>query len=423
MFVLTLFAGFLLSSRCAVSAETNVLPYRLLGKINIPHPAFVRVLPCGLFTATPSLWITEFSALESGKVYVIDNITHYYPDFADAKYVQVPNTKLKWPNKISTAPEELGDFIVVPDGFLIPWKESGGIYLVPANCSGKMKENGPTATSPIKVTPTNLLSFYHMGQWRDMNNDGKLDLVTARASVNPLEGKKGKGELVWFEQPSSDPLTSVPWKEHVIVQGPDILFQLADFNTSDECFHVFATEFFAEKLTVYSVSKKNASVVASQVIDDKIGPAYCVTFADLNMDGKTELLVTNHLDGAGGEVYAYEIPDDPIVGQYTRHTLASNFTVTESGKNQAAPGFAFAINPSASYSGKPYILVAGDGAQKAYLLYPTDADFAYNTTVVVSVNGVVGFVGFTSITGSDEWTEFFVPDYDDGVLYAYTFAP
>lgn len=405
---------------CIVTAETNPLPHRLLGKINVPNPAFVRVLPCGLSTAKRSLWITEFSATRAGRVYVIDNVTNYYPNFSDAKYVQVPNTKLKWPNKISIAPKELGDFLTVPDGFLIPWKESGGIYLVPVNCSGSPT---PSAAAPIKLTPTNLFAFYHLAQWLDVNGDGKLDMVTARASVNPLKGKSGKGELVWFEQPASNPLTSVPWKEHVIVEGPDILFQIEDFDKSDDHFEVIATEFFAEKLSIYSISYKNASVVGSHVIDDKIGPAYSIQLADLNKDGKSELLVTNHLGGAGGAVYAYQVPDDVMNGNYTRHTLASNFTVTEPGKNQAAPGFAFAITPKSGYAGKPYIVVAGDGSQKAYLLYPTDTDFSYSTEVVLSVQGVVGFVGYSNMIGAEGWNEFFVPDYDNGVVYAYTFAP
>ena len=54
---------------------------------------------------------------------------------------------------------------------------------------------------------------------------------------------------------------------------------------------------------------------------------------------------------------------------------------------------------------------------------PSAADFTYNKTVVVSADGVVGSIGFGDIIGKDGWTEFFVPDYDGGVIYGYTFAP
>jgi hypothetical protein len=48
--------------------------------------------------------------------------------------------------------------------------------------------------------------FYHKSEWIDLNGDGKLDLLTARGT-KPIIGTAG-GELLWLEQPASDPLTN-----------------------------------------------------------------------------------------------------------------------------------------------------------------------------------------------------------------------
>ena len=118
-----------------------------------------------------------------------------------------------------------------------------------------------------------------------------------------------------------------------------------------------------------------------------------VKIVDLNND---VLLVTNHVGDGGGSVFGYE---NILDGEFKRHTLTTDFPVTESGAHQAAPGFAYSFKPYSSYVGKPYILVAGDGSQKAYLLTPTEVDFTYNKTVILSVDGVVGSIGLGNIVG------------------------
>ena len=55
-----------------------------------------------------------------------------------------------------------------------------------------------------------------MGEWIDMNGDGRKDFITARSNAEP-----GGGQLVWFEHPEGG-LDSVPWTEHIITSGPDV---------------------------------------------------------------------------------------------------------------------------------------------------------------------------------------------------------
>jgi len=55
-----------------------------------------------------------------------------------------------------------------------------------------------------------------MGEWIDLNGDGRKDFLTARSNA-----KAGEGELVWFEHPE-DGLNTTPWTEHVVTKGPDV---------------------------------------------------------------------------------------------------------------------------------------------------------------------------------------------------------
>merc|ERR1719414_92534 len=65
---------------------------------------------------------------------------------------------MQWPNKLSRTPAEVGDFIVVPDGFLPPGKEDGNIFFVDAN--GVL----------CRITANEKGAFYHEVEWFDFND-------------------------------------------------------------------------------------------------------------------------------------------------------------------------------------------------------------------------------------------------------------
>lgn len=415
--LLALFAAASCSGLLAVErAAAASYRYRDAGSVTVENPSFVELFRCG--SSPPSLWITAFSGspFSSGKVFSIANVSSYHADFSSVKVATVSSDFFKWPNRVSAAPSEIGEFVVVPDGFLVPGKSTGGVYLL--HCDLQSPEALSTP-SPIALTTKKEGWFYHMVAWRDMNGDGRLDALTARAH-KPLLGT-GRGELLWLEQPADSPLASAPWEEHVVVSGPDVIILPADDLDAggDDQLVVFACEFFSEKLSVVTLSTKDGSLVAARDIDTTIGPAYDAILVDLNGDGRRELVVTNHVGGGGGQVYAYTVPADVIGGNYTRHLLASNFTVTEPGSDQSAPGYVYTFKPNADYAGRPYLLVAGDGSQRAYVMEPTDTDFVYMTSVLFDAKGVVGTVGYGNDLLPGGWAELFVPDYDGNTLHAF----
>ena len=92
--------------------------------------------------------------------------------------------------------------------------------------------------------------------WRDMNGDGLLDIVTARA-FDPLFIGKPSGKLIWLEQPKTSPLANVPWTEHVLVDGPETVFVLTDLDPNDDQYEVIAPQYFTKHLALYAFAINN----------------------------------------------------------------------------------------------------------------------------------------------------------------------
>jgi hypothetical protein len=57
-----------------------------------------------------------------------------------------------------------------------------------------------------------------MAVWIDMNADGRLDLLTSRAT-KPLFGS-GSGELLWLEQPATEALANGNHVPHLLTVAP-----------------------------------------------------------------------------------------------------------------------------------------------------------------------------------------------------------
>lgn len=102
------------------------------------------------------------------------------------------------------------------------------------------------------------------------------------------------------------------------------------------------------------------------------------------------------------------------------------FDTTQPGEGQASPGSPVAFHPITSRTDeKPYILVGGDGTQRAHLLRPLSKlarDWSYDMSTIIYVNCTVGGVSVGDVDG-DGYNELFVPAFENGQVHVYTYAP
>ena len=63
--------------------------------------------------------------------------------------------------------------LVIPDGFLVPFKTDGAVKL--------MDITNKTGPYIISESDSSGDWFYHRVEWHDMDGDGDMDMVTCRA--------------------------------------------------------------------------------------------------------------------------------------------------------------------------------------------------------------------------------------------------
>jgi len=322
---------------------------------------------------------------------------------------------MKWPNKLARLPEEFGDYIVIPDGFLVPVKGKRNGNLLLADKNGKLH----------RITEDEKNVFYHEVEFFDFNGDGLKDILTSRVRIVGRFpwNQKWTGDLIWYENPGKARITEL-WPKHYITEGPDVIFRKVKYGSG---YAIFTTEFFAEvkKLSVQFVTKDGV-LTGSRVIDANMGKPFGIELADLDGDGVDELLFTNHQDqedAIKAAVYAYEIPADLQNGDFTRHTLAqgiSELKVDTSGAG--SPGFPIPFYPKVSETcGPMHIMVAGDGSYDVWYLRPKVGGkrFEYESTLL-DIGGTTGEMLLHDFNG-DGINDILIPDNDFWKLHVITF--
>ena len=303
--------------------------------------------------------------------------------------------KFSWPNNVEAVPSDVfGErAIMVPDGFLVPGKSDGGIYILRMDATDLTK-----STSHVKISQEKDGYFYHMGFWVDLNQDGRKDFITARSNA-----KAGEGELVWLEHPENPLDAGEAWPEHILGNVADVSISIETLSEFKNEIVVFAAQFFDEKISMHRVSTKDGSLVQSKTIDDtNILSAYNVAMVDLNGDGNRQLLVNNHeTDDDTNGIWAYDFPKDMMNDDWSRQTIASNF------KNafsmfvpNMSPGFAYAMYPNGyKKNERAHIMVAGDGDHAAHALYPSGeaSTYDYTDTIFKDAKGTVGCLAFSDL--------------------------
>ncbi len=374
---------------------SKALTFTERAQIKVNHPAFLHYTENSK-TNTPEIFVSSFGLTGQDHVSRIADLRGGLSN----QSIQVENLipKLLWPNEIVEAPESLfgSGYLIIAEGFLVPFKGNGAVELYDI----AKKELRP-------LTKLKKGYWYHRVEFWDYNQDGRLDIIAARAKKGMMGGDDA--ELVALIAPA-DPFFG-DWKEEVILKGPDVFFRLVDFD-HDSQFEVISAEFLAKKLTYYF--KDSQGQWRENVIDNSIGSLFDLQIADVNADGHNDLLVTNHVSDASAGVFTYEIPANPKEQAWRKHILYQGFVTSASGVGQASPGVARIYYPTKNHKEKPYIIVSGDGTESAHLLSPnsqSNLDWNYSEETILKTKGMVGqlAVGDADQNGINE---IYIPEYD-----------
>ncbi|XP_071799351.1 uncharacterized protein [Asterias amurensis] len=405
---------------------------RKIETLDMPFAAIAEVLTdptTGLLDVVVSSF--NSAALSTDNVYVIRDVTGQIQSGKGLK-AEVLTSVLLWPNEVGAVPEEVfgrADIWWGTSGFLVPTKTRGAVALMDA---GIMV---PATTYDISNSVQDRTDwFYHRVQWSDMNNDGRIDALTARSYLT--DDGEAVAEMLWFEHPRfGNPLSRV-WTPHVLFSGTDFFFRFEKMAIPGgrELEVIISAQYFAEKLVLSwvedpSSSWSDPSKIKHRVIEEIVDERYFdIELVDLNADGQLDLLVSVNSD-KNGKLVAYEIPQDFRTGAWKRHVIAegfipSNIIITE---GNGSPGIPRAFYPEPRGDRyKPMILLTGDDDSNVYLFESTsDNDpsvWTYTMTSIFYAQGTIGGPVIKDIDG-DGYAEVFIPAYSEGTLNVYTFKP
>lgn len=330
------------------------------------------------------------------------------------------NGKTVWPNEAShfAAGPLPFEALVVAQGFQ-PAPKAGRLTIIDLS---NPDENGTYPEYIVHQSTNEVPRFYHGIEFVDMDNDGDQDIVTVRsgfaignfAMMGGPQASPPSGELVWFANPGADAdFATATWTETVLnfvpFGGPDIQIAAHDFD-GDGVVELLATAFFEAlppppvqtmlgdgRILIFGapngftswagVSAFGPMQPRMAVVNADQGAPFDIEIVDLNLDGKMDLLATNHQpDGIAftstvpGRVYAIEQPldGDLFGGEWPVHVLVDNIRPNPNPDadrrfpGRLAPGGAKAFAPISYLEGgaKPWIVVGGDEASEVWLLAP-----------------------------------------------------
>jgi hypothetical protein len=318
--------------------------------------------------------------------------------------------------------------VVVPGGFLSADKP-GRFTLIdvsdPARREYVVAEAGTATPDCRDGVVRNEQWYYHQALFHDMDGDGLQDIIAARASFKPfLHRCPPTGELVWFRNPGAALDPAQPWDVRVLIglpdelNGPEVNLDLADLD-GDGVPEIIATHFFtSDQITIVGapagrpwralrddpqLRPRRQTVMSGQ------GRPFAVEAIDLDMDGRMEILTSNHQgdgcfdvtrDAIPGRVLALVPPADGRIfdsawsTQVLKDDIRPHPTVPAParGPGRLAPNRAIAFWPQRSMQDRerPWIVVGGDEASKVWVLRPVAprarGDWRYESHVIFDIN-------------------------------------
>jgi len=268
--------------------------------------------------------------------------------------------------------------------------------------------------------------FWHEAAQADLDGDGKLDIITTSAQTQDLLANPGNP----FGSPDGTEKLKVEWHRnlgggefeyHLIETGVGGVFIKAHDVDGDGDHDLLLTQFFRwpELPSVLWLEQQEApapgnnyqGVWQRHTIDNTIGLGYHMELADLNGDGRIDLIVDSHhsqdntrvVDAEGQPIppgiYWFEFPDNPRQSeQWTRHVISQNFAVTLGGSpaSQGVPGI-FSVG-DIDGDGRLDLAVPGDGNDKLYALRQR-ADGSFHEDVIEDGEKMIAMAVVADIDG------------------------
>jgi hypothetical protein len=410
-----------------------------------------------------------------------------------------PPYKTNWPNHISRVPDGVVPFeaVVSPQGFLAA-EAPGRLSLINLDDPNRQEyivhQSTGLVDAPCDDSAANKPRFYHEVQYVDMDADGDKDIVTVRSGFKPFGPGSFcafYGDLVYFENPGVAISANTQWAEHLLfgyphvpAGGPDLSIRMYDFE-NDGVPEVVASHFFNRSgaIRIYGapvgmnwsdVDPVNGPLVrhANIVAPASQGQPFGFEIVDLNLDGKVDILLTNHQRDNCFDVTQSAVPgrvialEQPAGGSFFAgptawplHILKDNilpnptFPAPTAAPGRLAPGLAVSFTPIAGQQGKvkPWIVVGGDEASKVWLLTPklatSKTNWEYLSAVIFDINDyygpgttqtimgpsgispgeVISTIGTPSVrydgSGSTARTQIYIPVFEAKEIHVLTLRP
>lgn len=388
-------------------------------------PAFVRAMKnagktSSYGTDSYDLGVTSFTGnvFKNDVVLSIADVSEYdrFDPLSIAK--SYLSDELQWPNEIDLVPEGVFNSRVysVACGFFLPGKDNGTIGLIDVS-----DMNNPVLKN-IAPFSSEKKWFYHRVIWMDMDKDGDLDALTARAWGSG--DKAQEAHLLWLENPGLDYITS-NWVEHIIHEGTiEVSFNVHELPLNGVMTPVIiGSGFWSKELTVVWSSTNDWTDVSSiqTMVVDTFGWYFDVQVVDLNNDGRLDLLTSTWSQlGDPGALIGYEIPDnwqDP--SQWVSHIIRDQYKAFPL-PGKGSPGTALAFHPNTKNTdSKPLIFVSGDDAGNYFVESASSQDpndWTYSTSLIYEQrSGTVGAFSICDIN-DDGYVEVFMAVYEQSFV-------
>lgn len=417
---------------------------RSLGSFHLPHAAFVEVMQ-NEADGLNSVYITTFNP---ALPFFHDDV--YYIADAGNKLDNVngwsdESVKLTgyafWPNFPVRLPSSVVGFegVVVTSGFLVPGKSRGKLELHDTS-------SGTFGTPP---DPWDISYYgsedqqwsYHWVEFRDVDNDGREDIMTARFYV-PSFGGDPVREFIWFKNPG----TPRPdnhlwnWESHVLINGgPDVTFQTKVMNINGVEYSVLVCgELWSERVMLYYVENTpgawaDPTKIYSFVLDNEPGQPFEARFADLDNDGVLEVVASAYDTRKGNETgnfWVYQQPEgvEWNASPWKRTAIASGFIANAYlFGNSMTPGHSQEFWPStqAKEEGKkPWIALSGDDDGIHYILFPKTEEkgnMEYDLRVLVDTGETTAGTMDVVDLDNDGFMEIIAAGYTKQEVYVFSF--